>query len=424
MNDLLNTYLENGLQIILHKIPEKEIISCGLWIKQGSCYETDTESGLSHLTEHLLINPETVTNSRYKELIRRASLRGVIYDALTTKEYTSYCFTGMANTIEVCISSLACIAKDNRSFFDETFENEKKVVLQEATGVYTSIQQIKERTSQAIWGNTGTGRIVIGDMQNIANATTKQISRLLQTTYHPANAVLAVVGNIDYDAVLHLINKSFQDWKDDFKGLSEQPVSDNPGVYTSTVSGASTTISIGFRAPAYSAVVRPTVEMMTRIIGQVGLQSRMAQEIRVKRGLAYSLGSFSEFYKRRGTLGFVVTCNNQKITDTASVLMEILSEAKEKGFTSEEVEQQKHMMEISLLLSVENITQRLRRIGRDCIMDYNFCVEQELKAIRDICKSDVDRVAEEILCDNTMGLAIIGQCDTDKLLDIIEFGEQ
>ena len=100
MYDVLNAYLENGLKIILHKIPEVKTVSCGLWVKQGSSYESDEFNGLSHLAEHLLMNAEDVINEQYKYLIAEITDNGVMYNAATTKEYTCFHFTGLANTLE------------------------------------------------------------------------------------------------------------------------------------------------------------------------------------------------------------------------------------------------------------------------------------------------------------------------------------
>lgn len=195
--DVLNAYLENGLKIILHKIPEVKTVSCGLWVKQGSSYESDEFNGLSHLAEHLLMNAEDVINEQYKYLIAEITDNGVMYNAATTKEYTCFHFTGLANTLETCICALAHIAMKNRNFENENFENEKKVVLQEATGFYSSFQQIKERTSQALWGNMGTGKIIMGNMNNIREATPEQIKGLVRRAYVPENIFVILRINID-----------------------------------------------------------------------------------------------------------------------------------------------------------------------------------------------------------------------------------
>ncbi|WP_026505917.1 insulinase family protein, partial [Butyrivibrio sp. NC3005] len=101
MYDILNAYLENGLKIILHKIPGAKTIACGLWVAQGSKNESDSNSGLSHLVEHLVVNPVTSGNEVYQRLIEEATNSGVVYNAATTKEYTCFYFTGLSNTLDL-----------------------------------------------------------------------------------------------------------------------------------------------------------------------------------------------------------------------------------------------------------------------------------------------------------------------------------
>lgn len=419
MYDVLNAYLENGLKIVLHKIPEVKTISCGLWVHQGSSYETDEYNGLSHLTEHLLFNAEDIVNEQYKQLIHEISDNGVMYNAATTKEYTCFYFTGLANTLEKCILSLAHIAMKNREFNFENFENEKKVVLQEATGFYSSFQQIKERTSQALWGNMGTGKIIMGNMQNISNAEPEQIHNLITSAYVPENATLVVIGNIDYSNVLEIIEQEFSEWKDTKTTTWERAVDDTPGIYINKGSGTSTALSIGFRSPGYDDQRRLAIEMMVRILGGGGLQSRIIKEIRLKRGLAYTVGGFSSFYRRRGTLGFTVVCDKQKSIEAANAMSEVLVDASNSGFSEEEIAREKRVMETDMLLSVDNITEHLRYVGRCGAMGINFYIENEIRSIQNIKKEDVDRAAKELLAESNMGLAAIGVEDTDKLLEAV-----
>lgn len=419
MYDVLNAYLENGLKIILHKIPEVKTISCGLWVRQGSSYEKHEYNGLSHLTEHLLLNAEDVVNEQYRQLIHEISDNGVMYNAATTKEYTCFYFTGLANTLERCILALSHIAMKNRDFDLENFENEKKVVLQEATGFYSSFQQIKERTSQALWGNMGTGKIIMGDMQNISGALPEQINNLIESAYVPENATLVVIGNIDYAHVLEIIEQQFAGWKDTKKKNEEEAVDDTPGIYINKGNGMSTALSIGFRSPGYDDQRRLAIEMMTQILGGGGLQSRIVKDIRIKRGLAYTVGGFASFYRKRGTLGFTVVCDKQKSNEAAKAMSGVLTEARMNGFSEEEITREKRVMETNMLLSVDNITEHLRYIGRCGAMDINFYIENEIRSIQKIQKEDVDRVAKELLIESNMGFAAIGVDDTDTLLDSV-----
>lgn len=424
MYDVLNAYLENGLKVILHKIPGVKTMACGLWVRQGSVYETDEINGLSHLTEHLLLNPKDVTNNEYKGLMESVSSEGVIYNAATTKEYTCYYFTGMESALSTCLASLACIAKENRDFIEEYFINEKNVVIQEATSFYSSYQQIKERTSQAIWGNRGTGKIIMGDIKNILDASQQDVFQLIEKSYVPENATVIVIGNIDYQRTLFMIEEYFGRWRDEKGRIEEVPVENVPGVYINQGNGASAVISIGFRAPAYSSQDRSAVDMMVRMIGNSGMQSRLIQEIRIKRGLSYTLGGFSSLYKSRGTIGFMSVCDKTKATEVAKVMMDVLIDAKEKGFSEEEIQREKNIMETAMLLAVDNITEHLRYIGKCSSMDRNFYIENEIREIRNIEKDDIERVTTQILQESNMGLAAIGECDVDELLEVVSFTQR
>lgn len=423
MYEALNAYLENGLKIVLHQLPNIKTISCGLWVRQGSCHETDANNGLSHLAEHLLLNPENAECTRYRALIHEAAANGVMYNAATTKEYTYYYMTGLHTTLPLCLSALSCIAKENRSFPDELFENEKKVVLQEATGFYSSFQQIKERTGQAIWGNTGIGKIIMGDMKKVAEAEQSAILQIIKNAYVPGNSVLVVLGDFNYTDTLHMIEECFADWQDQPINVAEGSVDEEPGIYFHQSTGASIVFSVGFRAMNDHANDRTAAELMVRMLGLNGMQSRLTQEIRIKRGLSYTQGGFSRFYHRRGTIGFMAVSTKEKALETAKVTMEVLNEAKKGGFTEEEIHRAKRAMETSLLLSVNTITDHLLNIGRCSVMERDFYIEKELRTIRNLQKEEIEETTEEILQEANMGLAAMGECDIEKLMEAVVLDE-
>lgn len=397
MYDVLNAYLENGLKVVLHRIPNAKMVSCGLWVKQGSKYENDENNGLSHLIEHLLLNPQNESNPLYQKLMDKVSKEGVLYNAATTKDYTCFYFTGLERTLDICLSALEQVSKSNREFQKDFFENEKKVVLQEATSFYSSFQQIKERTSQALWGNVGTGRIIMGNMKNIADAKEKQIRQMIESAYVPENSEIVVVGNIDYASVLHIIEEKFGGWKDAECRVQEEAVESVPGIYLNQGSGASAVLSVGFRGPAYGSANRAVTDMLVRILGNSGMQARLVQEIRMKRGLAYNVGGFSSFYGNRGTIGFMAVCDKDKATEVIKIMVDVLQDVQENGFSEAEVEREKRIMETAMLLSVENITEHLRYIGKCSIMKHDFFIENEIRNIQNIQKAELDKVAKEII---------------------------
>lgn len=417
MDDVLNTYLENGLKVVFHKIPNAQIVSCGAWIRQGSKYENDADHGLSHLAEHLLLNPRNESEPDYQRIMDSVSREGVMYNAATTKEYTCFYFTGLTQTLEICLAALAQLVKSNRKFDKQFYENEKKVVLQEASVFYASIQQIKERTSQALWGNTGIGRIVVGNTATIAEAKQEQMKQLLENAYVPENAEIVVIGDFDYAKTLCLVEEKFGDWKNVKCMTREQEVQEKPGVYLNCGSGTNAVISLGFRGPAYHEQNRPAVDMLVRLLGNSGLQSRLVREIRMKRGLSYNLGGFSSLYEKCSTLGFMTACDKTKAVEVMKIMAEVLREAKDNGFSEEEIEREKKGMETSLLLSAGNMIEHIRLVGRCGSMNHEFLIDRELRDIRKLRKEEVENAAKEFLREDKMGLAVIGTCDFDKLMD-------
>lgn len=419
MYDVLNAYLENGLKIVLHKIENAKTVSCGLWINQGSKYEIKENNGMSHLLEHLLLNLENKENPEFHNMMIQASAEGVIYNAATTKESTCFYFTGLQQTLKTCIGLLANIAYKNRKFTEDFLENEKKVVLKEATSFYSSFSQIQERTSQALWGNVGIGRIIMGSIDNIRNARLSQIKQILEEAYTPGNATLVIVGNVDYQETLKIVEEKFIEWKDKKIRIYEDVVDSTPGIFFNESASNSSVLSVGFRGVPYNSTKRNSVDMFTRLLGGNGMQARLIHEIRMKRGLAYTVGGFVNFYKNCGSIGFAAVCDHDKTVEVAKIMMNEFQKIKEDGFSEEEIEREKKMMETSMLLSIDNITEHLRYIGKCSSLEGCFFIENEIRMIKNITSESLQLIANDILQEENLGLAAIGKCNPDELLENI-----
>lgn len=419
--DILTVYLENGLRVVMHKIPGVKTMACGVWVKQGSKHENDETNGLSHLLEHLMININNYDNKRFKDLIDETSYEGVVYNAGTTKETTSYYFTGLTRTLGKCIETLSSIVMDNKTFSKELFENEKKVVTQETVSFYSSFNQIKERTSQALWGNTGIGRIIVGNIENIKKAKLEDIEKIIDETYTPENTTLVVIGGIDYEETLEMIEENFSPWGDKSTRKYKEIVDSDPGIYFNSVnSGKSSALSIGFRLPSYNHEDRLSIEVLSTILGNPTMESRLCQEIRQKRGLAYNLGAFTNFYEDRGTLGFMAVCAHESVEEIVKIMINEFLRIKESGFDDLEVDRAKRILETRTLLDIDNIVAHLRFLGKCSSYGKSFSLEQEVRNIKHVSKENVYRVATEIFNENNIGLAAIGKFDIDALVPLLK----
>lgn len=421
MYDILNVYMENGLRVIMHKIPHVRTMACGVWIKQGSKHENDEENGLSHLVEHLMINIENDSNPKFKKLINEVSSEGIVYNAGTTKETTSYYFTGLSNMLEKCIETLSSIVIDNKTFTNELIENEKKVVSQETISFYSSFNQIKERTSQALWGNVSVGRIIVGNIENINNAKVSDIENLVKNSYTPENATLVVVGGIDYQKTLDIIEENFSRWEDTQTRSYKEIVDSEPGIYfNSGGSGKSTAISIGFRTPSYMDVEKSNIDIISKILGDTSLESRLVQEIRMKRGLAYSIGAFTSFYEKRGTLGFTAVCASEAVNEVVKIMMDEFHKVKTKGFTDKEISRVKKVLETRTLLDLDDLTSQLKFLGKGSSSGQLFSLEQEIRNIKKINSESIHKTVQDMFIEEKMGLAAIGNCDVDQVISLLK----
>lgn len=421
MYDILNVYLENGLQVIMHRIPHARTMACGIWVKQGSKHESAENSGLSHLLEHMMINIENHYNPKFQKLIAEISAEGVSYNAGTTKESTSYYFTGLSQNIDKCLEAIACIVMDNKTFPVELFENEKKVVLQEATSFYSSFNQIKERTTQALWGSTGIGNIIVGSIGVIKNAQVVDLEKILASTYTPENSVLVLVGGIEYDRMLDLVNRHFMSWSDTETRDFNETVESEPGIYFNHSAGSgNAVVSLGFRTGAYNDKGRGNLEIITKVLGDSSMESRMMQEIRMKRGLAYSVGGFTNFYNRRGNVGFTAVCDNKSVSEVTELMVKIFNQIKSEGLSAEEIKRAKKILETNKLLELDNLVAQLKFLGKCALNGQLFSLEQEVRSLKKIQFESVNETIQETFTEDKMGFAAIGNFDIDEIMPSLQ----
>lgn len=421
MYDILNVYLENGLRVVMHKIPNSKTASCGVWVKQGSKHENEITNGLSHLLEHLLINQDNHLNPRFQELIFDVANEGVTYNAGTTKESTSFYFTGLSETLDKSLGTLASILIDNKAFDVDLIENEKKVVAQEAVSFYSSFNQIKERVSQALWGDIGVGKIIVGSIDNVKKAQNEDLKAIIDEAYTPENSVLVVIGDINYEDTLKTIEQLFSRWEDKNTRVYNEVVESEPGIYYNGGSGGkSTVISVGFRTPGYMTKDRVYIDVISKILGDSGLESRLAKEVRMKRGLAYNLGSFANFYENRGSFAFTAVCAKESVEELVKVVVDEFNNAKLHGFDLQEMQRAKKSLKTNRLLELGNLTSQLKFLGKCASYGHLYSLEQELRNIDKVDCDVLNSVVKELFKEECLSLAVIGECDLDSVMPLLK----
>lgn len=417
MYEMLNVYLENGLKVIMHKIPNTGIVSCGMWIRQGSKYENDNNNGISHLLEHLMLSPSSTNNKRYRELLDDISFNGVVYNGVTTKESTAYYFTGLSKMLDKCLEALKNIVIYNSDFNIENIDKEKNVVVQEAISYYSSYNQILERTNQALWGNMDIGRVIVGNIDNIRNATIESLKEIVDSSYTPENSILIVIGDIDYDEVLKMIEDKFSIWEDKPTRIYNEITTSDPGIYFNSNKSKNATISIGFRIPKQHNQINSSADIISTILGNPGLESRLVKEIRSKRGLAYSVNSFTLFYENKGTIGFNIVCENKSVDEIVKVTLNEILKIRESGPEEEEIVRAKNILETKAILSMNDITNHIKYLGKHECTNKVFSLENEIRRIKKCTNNEMKKMMYEVFHQDNMSFAGIGNFDIDSIVE-------
>ena len=239
--------------------------------------------------------------------------------------------------------------------------------------------------------------------------------------YTPENSTLVIVGGIEYKETLELVKKHFEGWEDRETIGKESGVNKETGIYLNTQSGGENSIiSVAFKTPSFNNAYRNYIEVMSLIMGESGLKSRLAKKIRVEKGLAYVINSFENFYEKRGILGFASVCAHSTVNKIASIMMKEFEKSKKFGFTEYETEGAKNKLITKRILGLENVGDHLKFLGKSACYNSNFSLEQEIRNINKINAKTLQEIANEIFSESNMALAAVGDFDVDNLLEVIE----
>jgi predicted Zn-dependent peptidase len=406
------TVLPSGLRIVTEEVSSVRSAAIGIWVNVGSRDETPAVAGASHFLEHLLFKG-TKTRTALEISSAIESVGGEM-NAFTSKEYT--CFyarvidTDLPMAIDV-ISDLITSSKVTSTDVDA----ERKVVLEEIAMLDDDpSDQVHDLFAQAYYGDTHLGRPILGTVASIMEMPRKNVFNYYKKRYVPQDLVVAVAGNIEHKKVVAMVKKALA--RDDFLDVSGQPqvrldtvvkVRHQQSVGLLHRKTEQAHIFYGMAGVARNDDRRFTMGILAAALGG-GMSSRLFQEIREKRGLAYSVYSYAEQFAGSGLLGFYAGCHPTKAIEVVEIIREVLADVAENGMTHDEINRAKGAVQGSLVLSQEDSGSRMSRIGKNEIvygeiMDFNDI----LREISEVSSEAVRRLAGEILVQRPT-LALVG----------------
>jgi len=412
--------LDNGLKVLLRRVPGQRTVSCGVWVNQGGKNETVKDNGISHLVEHLMFKIKSKNSlTSMTKSIEDLNFIGSKYNAVTTKDYTGYYIDGLSRDITKMLEVLSYMVTNKESVEVDDLEKEKQIVLREVEGYLTYSKQIGERVGQALWGECSFGQLVIGNPETIKNISKEMVDSLIKKAYVPENCVLVIVGGFEFGKIEKDINQLFGNWEDKVNGTRGPIIQKGKGIYINdSYGGNRSTVGIGFSTYPCTDIRSKYCEILKDVLVRPG--SRLFNELREKRGLVYSLSGFSAAFTLVGNMGLTFTANNDKIQEIVKIYMEELRYLKENGVDETTIRNIKKIKETELLYSIESTSSQLKAIGKSAIRGSLFLLEDEIRELNKVNKENLAEIINEVISADNLGLAVLGTVSVDDMLPVLE----
>lgn len=407
------TTLENGVRLVSETLPQAYSVAVGLWVDVGSRDEPAELGGVSHFIEHMA----------FKGTARRDAL-AIAYEldrlgghanAFTGKENT--CFHARALTEHLPeITDILCDIMLHPSYDPVELERERYVIIQEISFVDdTPDDLVHVLFADNIWPGHPLGRPILGTAQNVAGMGRQSMIDYMRSRYVPENLVVSAVGAVDHDQLVALLGDA----------LGALPLVDKPnnrvkaqfhtGLHVVQRELEQVQVVMGAAAPSVKNEDRFAASLLNIILGG-SMSSRLFQEVREKRGLAYSIYSYLNSYSDLGLMGVGMGVSPDKLGEALKVVFDEMERLGDGDLKHNELSHAKDNIKSSILLSMESSESRMSRLARN---EFHFGrhvpVEEVIEKIMAVEIEQVAALANQYLRRGNMSITVLGAADEDKL---------
>ena len=402
--------LDSGITVVTEHVPHVHSVAASYWVPIGARDETDNEIGASHFLEHLLFKG---TEDRSAESIaEQVDAGGGDMNAFTTREYTAFYVRLLAEQAEEGFSLLSDITW-RPAFRPQEVEAERQVILEEILmHADEPSDEVADVFSEAMFPSHPLGRQVLGDEESINGITRDDIVSFHERWYSPAITIVAAAGAVEHDQVVEWVEKGLPDTRRGREAdvpARTPPLAPPQPIAVVTRDSEQAHIVVGMRSAPADDPDRYALVVVDHILGG-GLSSRLFQEIREKRGLAYSVYSYRSAYTDAGVLGVYAGTAPGHVHEVLALIHSELDRLS-FGITERELELAKRHLRGSIALGLEDTGARMNRLGRSQLVHGRVPdVEELLAEIEVLTVGDLKRVIDRTLA-NPRTQAVIGPFD-------------
>jgi predicted Zn-dependent peptidase len=411
------TLIENGIRILTNNMPHSCSVSMGVWINAGARDESIEESGLFHFIEHMLFKG-TAKRSAF-QLAREFDAMGGNTNAFTSMETTCYhakVITSHAKTAADLLTDIFL----NSTFDPEEVEKERPVIIQEIGMVEDNPEDyIHLLAGQCCFKDNSLGYSILGTRENVLGFDANRIKAFFRCRYQPQRSIVSVAGNIEHNQILDIVGPALEKLERG-DGFPERAVpSVHPGVNLFAKDLEQVHICVSQKGLSITDERRYAFSLMNTLLGG-NMSSRLFQEIREKRGLAYSVYSFISSYADTGVTGAYVAVDPCNVVETVEIIIKEIKKLTEKLVTPVELKDAVEYTKGCLLLSSESTdSQMFRQAQNEINFGRNIPLQEVIDAVESVTPEDISVLAEALFDIRNISITILGSFNDKKKIENI-----
>jgi predicted Zn-dependent peptidase len=406
VNPVQRTQLTNGIRILSDPMPEVRSATVGFWVGAGSRDEPEGLFGATHFLEHLLFKG---TDSRTaREIAEAIDAVGGELNAYTTKEYTAYYARVLDDDLPLAVDILADITR-HPAFPPDEVETERTVILEEIRmRDDTPDDLVHDVFYETLWPDHPLGRAVLGTYESIEEISRDGIAGYFDDYYKPENLVVAAAGHVDHDDLCARVESAFAGTGGGRELVHTAPPPFEPSVKVVPRDSEQAHVVLGTVGLSRSDADRYALGVLTHILGG-GMSSRLFQEVREKRGLAYSVYAYRSPYRDTGTFAVYAGTSPSTVKEVLDLVEAELDKVAADGVSEGELERAKGHVRGSMALSLEDSGSRMTRLGRNELVEGELLTVDEIVGrVEAVTLDDVARVAKRLFADQRYVLTVVG----------------
>ena len=409
------TVLSNGVTVITKKIPHVRSVSMGVWVNVGARDETDAQSGLSHFIEHMIFKG-TARRSAY-QIAKEFDAIGGHTNAFTSMEHTCY----YAKVLDTHLDTMVEILSDiflNSVFDPQEVERERPVIYQEIGMVEDSPEEyLHQLASQNFWGEHPLGRSILGTRENVQGFNSDTIKAFFNQFYHPERILIAVAGNVDHDGIIDLVGPAFESIHNGHSLPERIRPRINPTGQALHRELEQAHICLSTLGLSITDPQRFAFSLMNTILGG-NMSSRLFQEIREQRGLAYSVYSFMASHVDTGMFGVYAGVNPADVNQTIGLLVQAMQELAQHPVSAAELNDAKEYTKGNLCLATESVDNQMVRLAQNEIHFHDYIsLQSVIDNIEAVTVEEIQNLATTLFKPEQASLTLLGLVDKDLDLD-------